>query len=65
MDQPPVGRLYAQDLAGDEAVDITSEVKTEGSMMTIPGAIIERVGLMNARNREYETPGLVLQWKNI
>ena len=65
MDQPPAGRLYAQDLAGDEAVDITSEVKTEGSMMTIPGAIIERVGLMNARNREYETPGLVLQWKNI
>lgn len=65
MDRPPVGRLYAQDLAGDEAVDITDEVKCEGCTMTIPGTLIERVGLMNARDRAYETPGLVIQWKNL
>lgn len=38
--------VYAQDLAGDEPVDITGSVKIEGSRLTIPGEVIRTIGLM-------------------
>lgn len=53
-------RVLAQDLAGKTPVDITSEVKMSDDRLTIPGAVIHRVGLMAARPGDNSDPGLVL-----
>lgn len=53
-------RILAQDLAGKTPVDITSEVKVSEGRLTIPGAVIHRVGLMAAKPGDNSDPGLVL-----
>ena len=53
-------RILAQDLAGKTPVDITSEVKVSDGRLTIPGAVIHRVGLMAAKPGDISDPGLVL-----
>ncbi|MCX5684642.1 MAG: hypothetical protein NT049_13275 [Planctomycetota bacterium] len=53
-------RILAQDLAGQTPVDITGEVKVDGGRLTIPGAVIHRVGLMAAKPGDVSDPGLVL-----
>ena len=53
-------RILAQDLAGKTPVDITREVKVSDGRLTIPGAVIHRVGLMAARPGDISDPGLVL-----
>lgn len=53
-------RILAQDLAGTTPVDITSEVNVQGGRMTIPGAVIHRVGLMAAKAGDLSDPGLVI-----
>ena len=53
-------RILAQDLAGKTPVDITGEVTVDGSRLTIPGAVIHRVGLMAAKSGDISDPGLVL-----
>ena len=50
----------AQDLAGSTPVDITSEIKLDGGRLTIPGAVLHRVGLMAAKPGDISDPGLVL-----
>jgi len=53
-------RILAQDLAGKMPVDITADVKLGDGTLTIPGAVIHRVGLMAAKPGDVSDPGLVL-----
>jgi hypothetical protein len=61
FDGPREGkRLLAQDLAGDEAVDISSQVKFSGRSVTIPGEVLLLVGLGHATEYDNSSPGCVL-----
>jgi len=53
-------RVWAQDLAGKEAVDITSRVTAEGNRLTIPGPVISEIGLAAATEGDVSDPGMVL-----
>lgn len=58
----PLGarRLWAQDLAGDKATDVTSQVTLHSNAITLTGELIERVGLSAATPGDLSNPGLVL-----
>ena len=58
---PLTGRVLAQDLAGDTATDITSEVRMTASELEIPGAVIAKVGLSVCSPGDRSLPGLVLK----
>lgn len=53
-------RILAQDLAGKTPVDITAECRVEKGRLTIPGAVIHRVGLMAAKPGDLSDPGMLL-----
>ena len=53
-------RIWAQDLAGTEAVDISDRVKVDGSSVVVPGEVIADVGLSAASEGDISDPGLVL-----
>jgi hypothetical protein len=53
-------KILAQDLAGHTPVDISAEVKAEKGRLTIPGAVIRRVGRMAGKPGDISDPGLVL-----
>jgi hypothetical protein len=58
---PLVGKhILVQDLAGSTPVDITAEVKISQDRLTIPGAVLHRVGLSAAKPGDISDPGLVL-----
>ena len=54
------GRILAQDLAGDTSIDITDEVRSNGSEIVVPGALIDRIGCSSAMSGDLSMPGLVL-----
>ena len=54
-------RIYAQDLAGDRAADITTEVNLGRSSITLPGRLIENIGLADASPGDLSEPALVLK----
>ena len=54
------GRIIAQDLAGDSPVDITENVERRAFEYTLSGALIDRVGSMNATVGDLSMPGVVL-----
>lgn len=54
-------RVLAQDLAGDKAVDITTDVTIEECKLTISGAVIRRIGLMASSVNDMSAPGLVIK----
>lgn len=54
-------RILAQDLAGDQAYDITSEVQIDGRKLMLPGALIERIGLSAATPGDLSDPGMVVK----
>lgn len=56
-------RLFAQDLCGDAAEDITSLVTSDGDMLVVPGALIELIGLAAATPGDASEPGMLLQWR--
>ena len=61
FDRPLQGkRILAQDLAGDEAVDISHAVHARGNTLRIPGAVIRSVGLRHASAGDLSAPGLVI-----
>lgn len=60
-DIPAGAKVLAQDLAGDTPVDITADVTINGNLLTIPGEVIRKVGLMNATEGDLSAPGLVVQ----
>jgi hypothetical protein len=53
-------RILAQDLAGDTPVDVTQKVLQKGNNVIIPGALIDKIGLMYATKGDKSEPGLVL-----
>ena len=53
-------RILAQDLAGDEAHDISSQVQIHGTSLRVPGKIIREVGLQKAKKGDLSAPGLVI-----
>jgi hypothetical protein len=53
-------RLLAQDLAGDEPVDITAEVEFDGTSVHIPGHVLREAGLRYRTPGDLSSPGVVL-----
>jgi hypothetical protein len=53
-------RILAQDLAGEESVDISNAVQRRGTNVSISGGIIKKIGLQNATPRDLSSPGLVI-----
>ncbi len=56
----PFTKVLAQDLAGHTPTDITREVVQKGNAITIPGKIIDKIGLAAASKGDQSEPGLVL-----
>lgn len=54
-------RVWAQDLAGETPVEITDKVVITQNSMTIPGDVIQQVGLMAKTKGDLSDPGLVVQ----
>ena len=54
-------RVYAQDLAGDGAVEITRQVRSSAGRLELPGEVIAAVGLAAASPGDHSMPGLVLK----
>lgn len=52
--------VWAQDLASDRAVDVSRQVKVTGNVITLPGDMIDRIGLSAAHPGDVSDPGLVL-----
>ena len=53
-------KILAQDLAGNAPEDITREVVQTGNRVTIPGKVIDRVGLAAATKGDISEPGMVV-----
>jgi hypothetical protein len=65
FDQPiGKGKILAQDLASDTPQDITRDVRVSGHQVTLPGALIDKVGLSAATPGDKSEPGLVLVIRN-
>lgn len=54
-------QILAQDLLADEAENITSRITVNGDTVTIPGELIEEIGLSAATKGDSSEPGLVIQ----
>ncbi|HEV2499651.1 MAG TPA: hypothetical protein VGY31_08745 [Terriglobia bacterium] len=54
-------RVWAQDLAGDEAVDVSSRLRKQGRSLIFPGSLIDDVGRSAAREGDVSNPGLVVR----
>jgi hypothetical protein len=60
-DKPIRGRtILAQDLAGNEAFDISNHVQISGKSLRIPGKMIRQIGLHDATAGDISAPGLVI-----
>jgi hypothetical protein len=53
-------RILAQDLAGDDAFDISNDVRVLERSLHIPGNVIRQVGLHSATAGDLSAPGLVI-----
>lgn len=53
-------KILAQDLAGEIPADITKQVIVKGDSITIPGNLIEKIGLSAASRGDKSEPGMVL-----
>jgi hypothetical protein len=53
-------RVMAQDLAGTSDADITGEVKLAPGSITIPGAVIQRIGLSASTPGDLSDPGMIV-----
>jgi hypothetical protein len=56
----PFNKILAQDLAGNTASDITNQIIRKGNKFTIPGSVIDLIGLAAASKGDKSEPGLVL-----
>jgi hypothetical protein len=54
-------KIYAQDLAGREAHEITQKITINNHSITIPGEVIEEVGLSAASKEDLSDPGFVIR----
>ena len=59
----PLGefRIWAQDLAGDGAVDITSNVLVDGNKLVFPGELLKNIGLSAATPADLSDPAIVVE----
>jgi hypothetical protein len=53
-------KVLAQDLAGNTPTDITKQIIRKGNQITIPGTVIDQVGLSAATKGDKSEPGMVL-----
>jgi hypothetical protein len=61
FDRPLQGKqIVAQDLAGDEAIDISRSVQIRENTLRIPGEVIRNVGLSHATPGDLSAPGMVI-----
>ena len=61
FDAPMAGRtILAQDILGDQARDITVQAIIQGNTVTLPGKLIEQIGLEKATPGDKSDPGLVI-----
>lgn len=58
---PSTFRVLAQDLAGDTVYDITGMVDRNQNTLTVPGELIEMVGLSAATSGDLSEAGLVMK----
>ena len=62
LEKPPGEfRIWAQDLAGDGAVDITSKVLVDGNKLVFPGDLLKTVGLSASAPGDLSDPALVVE----
>jgi hypothetical protein len=52
--------IFAQDILDNQAKDITVEVLINGNTLTLPGKLIEKIGLERATPGDKSDPGLVI-----
>lgn len=52
--------ICAQDLAGNRSENVVDQVRIEGDVLTLPGSLIDRIGLAAAHRGDLSDPGLVL-----
>jgi len=61
FDKPLKGkRILAQDLAADEALDVTDSLHIDGPRLQLTEANLRRFGLRSVSNGDVSSPGLVL-----
>jgi hypothetical protein len=53
-------RIFAQDLAGDDAFDVSHAVSINGNYLQISGDLIREIGLHSATPGDMSSPGLLL-----
>lgn len=56
-----IEHIWAQDLLATESQDILTQVKIQGSTITIPGDLIDTIGTSAATKGDNSAPGLVIQ----
>jgi hypothetical protein len=56
-----IERVYGQDLAGTEAIDISEMIAIQPGKMVIPGKVISMIGLSAASEGDLSEPGMVLK----
>lgn len=61
LGRPLAGRrVFAQDLAGEKAVDVTRRVRIHGTTLTVPGRLVDEIGSRDGTPADLSDPGLVL-----
>jgi hypothetical protein len=63
----PLGarRVWAQDLAEDDAVDITDRISHAGKQLVLGGELIDQIGSSAATPGDLSEPGLILAFKEM
>ncbi|MBC8160165.1 MAG: hypothetical protein H7Z42_03015 [Roseiflexaceae bacterium] len=58
----PLGqrRIWAQDLAGNQAQDITTQATNDGTQITLPGALLHALGTLAATPGDRSEPGVAI-----
>ncbi|MHA1452277.1 MAG: hypothetical protein ACTSRD_05395 [Promethearchaeota archaeon] len=56
-----ISEIWAQDLKGDEAMEISKRVDKQDRSVTFSGDLLEEIGLQNASKDDVSDPGLVMK----
>lgn len=56
-----VDHVWAQDLLAEKAEDVLDQIMIDGNRLTIPGALIDRVGTSAGDKGDLSAPGMVLR----
>ncbi len=57
---PEGKRILMQDLIGERAFDVSSEISCEGKLLSVPGDLIRKVGLSSATPGDFSRAGALL-----